>query len=342
MRLFWAAIALLAVIGAVVLFGRAAPARPAAPVAATDTPAARATRLEREAADAKADLDAATARADRLDAQTEALRRENAALAARLDDTVAKANTLADEARAPAPSTTPPPAMEAIDLTIPPGEPRHDAPDPTTAAPAPRVAATPEEPGPTDESAAARARPVLSAPAAPPPVTDGPQLAGYSIAPGTTVTRDDGTLLVDDRYVVTGDGTPEKPYVVTWEMLTSVQSDFDPHTGKKRFPHRVAMLDGKHVRLTGYVSFPMMQQNPRELLSMLNQWDGCCIGVPPTPYDAVEVMLAKTITGNARFTTSGTVTGRFLVKPFLSGDWLVGLYVMEGATLDPAAMLGGT
>ena len=28
-----------------------------------------------------------------------------------------------------------------------------------------------------------------------------------------------------------------------------------------------------------------------EALVMLNQWDGCCIGVPPTPYDAVEVRL---------------------------------------------------
>jgi hypothetical protein len=95
------------------------------------------------------------------------------------------------------------------------------------------------------------------------------------------------------------------------------------------------MLDGKTVRLTGHVAFPMTTKEPRELLSMLNQWDGCCIGTPPTPYDAVEVALTDTVVGDDRFATTGKVVGTFHVKPYLQGDWLIGLYVMEDAKLTP-------
>ena len=145
--------------------------------------------------------------------------------------------------------------------------------------------------------------------------------------------RDDGSLLVDDRFVVKGDGTKEKPYEVTWEQLISAQDTYDPRSGKKNLPGRVTMLDGKYVRLTGYVAFPLYVDQPTELLSMLNQWDGCCIGVPPTPYDAVEVKLTGTVTKDQKLTTYGVVEGKLSVKPYLVGEWLVGLYLMDEAKL---------
>jgi hypothetical protein len=95
------------------------------------------------------------------------------------------------------------------------------------------------------------------------------------------------------------------------------------------------MLDGKWIEITGYVAFPLMVDAPDECLSMMNQWDGCCIGVPPTPYDAVEVRLTEPVSGNARLTTYGTVRGRFKVDPHLVGGWLVGLYLMDETTLTP-------
>ena len=111
----------------------------------------------------------------------------------------------------------------------------------------------------------------------------------------------------------------------------------------KKISEGVAMLDGKHVRLNGFIAFPMMVQQPRELLSMLNQWDGCCIGVPPTPYDAVEVRLKDKVTGQKRFMTAGSVEGIFRVKPYLTGKWLVGLWVMdEGEIVNEKYGAGGT
>jgi hypothetical protein len=156
------------------------------------------------------------------------------------------------------------------------------------------------------------------------------------------VKKADGQMLVDDRYALRGDGSEAAPFEITWEYLVSAQETYDPKKGKKKVPERVAMLDGKHVRITGYIAFPLMAQSPKELLAMLNQWDGCCIGVPPTPYDAIEVRLKDAATQEQKFTNYGSVEGTFQVKPYVVGEWLVGLYVMNGANLSSKGSGVGT
>jgi len=96
------------------------------------------------------------------------------------------------------------------------------------------------------------------------------------------------------------------------------------------------MLDGKVVRMEGFVAFPLIQPQANELILMLNQWDGCCIGVPPTPYDAIEVKLAEPVkaTGGHQSFSYGSVTGIFKVEPFLIDNWLAGLYLLEDARYD--------
>jgi len=145
--------------------------------------------------------------------------------------------------------------------------------------------------------------------------------------------KDDGSMVLDGRFTVKGAGTPENPYVLPWDLFTSAEEVYKPQQGKKELPGRIMMFDGKFVRIAGYVAYPMFVEQPRELLSMLNQWDGCCIGIPPTPYDAIEVKLAKVVTSKERLATYGTVEGKLGVKPYLAGDWLVGLYLMEDAKL---------
>lgn len=163
-----------------------------------------------------------------------------------------------------------------------------------------------------------------------------PEIIGtFAVAPGTVESKADGTLLIDQRYVLVGDGSEARPFEISWEMLTSVDADFDPRAGKKKIPYRLAMLHDKYVKLGGFVAFPMNMQHPKELMLMLNQWDGCCIGVPPTPYDAIEVSLDSAVEGEDRFTTTGSVTGRFSIKPYVVGDWLVGLYMLESGSLKP-------
>jgi hypothetical protein len=133
--------------------------------------------------------------------------------------------------------------------------------------------------------------------------------------------------------VLRGKGTKDEPYEVTWEMLMSAQETYQPRLGKKRIPARLSMLDGKWVKITGWIAFPIMAASPDEMLMMLNQWDGCCIGVPPTPYDAIEVKLAEAAKGEQRIKTSGVVLGKLKVDPFLVRDWLVSLYLMDDAEL---------
>ena len=227
-----------------------------------------------------------------------------------------------------------------------------DKPAPSSATPAP-VAPAPNVPAstPVPSSALNEARPAdaqapipatAPAPAAPAAsvATTGTKVGGYDVAAGKIETREDGSMLLDGKFVVKGDGSKDKPYEITWELLTSVDQDFDPHAGKKLLPQRIAMLHDKYVKLGGYVAFPMNMQQPKELLLMLNQWDGCCIGVPPTPYDAIEVGLDKTVTGEDRFATTGGVVGKMGIKPYVVGDWLVGLYVMDGG--DYSAKFAGT
>ncbi|MFA6044275.1 MAG: hypothetical protein WC718_04775 [Phycisphaerales bacterium] len=220
-------------------------------------------------------------------------------------------------------------------------------------APSPLPAAAPA-PATTAVTASASVAPLAKAPpaVAPSPAAPGaaaPELAegvdalvsempdkidGFEVIPAMIEHTDDGMVILDGRYKLKGEGTKESPYDITWEMLTSAQQTFDPKSGKKKIPGAVAFVHRKFVHIRGYVAFPLQIKEPRELLSMLNQWDGCCIGVPPTPYDAVEVNLLKSVSGNARFATAGGITGKFLVKPYVTGDWLVGLYVINQGSLD--------
>jgi hypothetical protein len=47
------------------------------------------------------------------------------------------------------------------------------------------------------------------------------------------------------------------------------------------------------------------------------------------------VNLRNPAAGDDRFASTGRVSGVFHVKPYLEGDWLIGLYVMDDAKLTP-------
>lgn len=210
------------------------------------------------------------------------------------------------------------------------------APSPTPApAPAPAV----DAPKPAPAAATPVPAPAPSVPLhEPDPLEDNPAAALTSLPDvpvGVAVTReDDGSLLVDHRFIIRGDGTAEKPYEISWDYLVSASETYKPRLGQKKLPDWLQLVNNKHVRITGFIAFPLMAQSPDEMLVMLNQWDGCCIGVPPTPYDAVEIKLHQAVRGDDRLKTFGTVEGLFSVDPYLVKDWLIGLYVMKDAKLS--------
>ena len=146
-------------------------------------------------------------------------------------------------------------------------------------------------------------------------------------------------LYADGKYEIRGLGTPESPYRVSWECLASASESYMPRLQEREIPQRIALLHGKVLEIDGYQAFPLMVSETKELIVMLNQWDGCCIGVPPTPYDAVEVKLlepAKRGGRHAAFNFGG-VRGTFRVDPYLVENWLVGLYILDGAQMIEGA-----
>lgn len=145
--------------------------------------------------------------------------------------------------------------------------------------------------------------------------------------------RSDGATLLDGRFVVKGSGTQADPYVVPWDLLVSAQETYKPRLGMTKLPQRVTMLDNKYVKIEGFIAFPITAASPREALVMLNQWDGCCIGTPPTPYDAIEVKLTLPASAGQKLMTSGGIMGRFRVDPYEDGGWLLGLFLMEDGKL---------
>jgi hypothetical protein len=162
---------------------------------------------------------------------------------------------------------------------------------------------------------------------------DDPAFGPDKYVESKAVLRPDGAILLDDRFVVRGSGTADDPYRVTWELLVSAQEVYRPRAGQKKLPRRVTFLHNKHVRIAGFVAFPIASNNPRECLVMLNEWDGCCIGVMPTAFDAVEVRLGKAATADQRLAYHGEIRGKFKVDPFEDAGWLISLYLMEDGTL---------
>lgn len=160
-----------------------------------------------------------------------------------------------------------------------------------------------------------------------------PVVAGEELAPGV-ILNEEGNLMVAGRFTIPGEGTAEKPYVISWNLLLAVQEHYRPRQGMTEIPAWITFFENKHVRLTGFVLPPMMGDDMREVLLMQNEWDGCCVGVPPTPYDAIEVKLTRNPRGLSQYTMNfGEITGIFKVDPFVQGEWLLGLYLMERADL---------
>lgn len=161
---------------------------------------------------------------------------------------------------------------------------------------------------------------------------DAPAAAPEMVHP-TFEKRDDGSTLVDGRFVVRGKGTKTHPFQVPWNMLVATSESYDPRANTIDLPERLTMLSGTYVRVVGHVAFPVDAQGPDELLVMLHAWDGCCVGVRPSPCDAIEVRLENPATSEQMLMSWGGVTGRFKAQPHLARNGSLKLYTMEEAVL---------
>lgn len=168
----------------------------------------------------------------------------------------------------------------------------------------------------------------------PTPAVEARDVASEVASPEAVRRRRDGAIEIGDRFIVRGKGTPADPYQVTWDLLVSANEVYRPRQGKKELPGWANTLNGAYVEITGFLTYPLMADAIEEVLVMRNQWDGCCLGIPPTPYDAIEVSLREPKETTRRGFSYGSITGRLNVDPYLVNDWLIGLYTIEDATLE--------
>jgi hypothetical protein len=160
----------------------------------------------------------------------------------------------------------------------------------------------------------------------PPPET--PQLE--------TIERiDDRTLRIDGQFTVRGSGSRNDPYHITWELLNSARTTIDAQKERFDLPSRLIPLQGAWVEISGYWAPPLQRFETKEVMLMMNRWDGCCLGLPPTPFDSIDVTLVNpmVIQGQHLF-RFGTLRGRLRIEPFSAAGFLLGLYQLEEAVME--------
>ncbi|MEY2794584.1 MAG: hypothetical protein RIR10_300 [Planctomycetota bacterium] len=146
---------------------------------------------------------------------------------------------------------------------------------------------------------------------------------------------DERTVELDGRYRVTGNGSANDPYVISWELLTSASEFIDLTQNARTPPPWVRLLDGTYVQISGYYSTAVRVSVAKNLLLTLNRWDGCCIGVPPTPFDAIDIDMRKPLPmGGMHLIRFGTFRGQLRVEPVEAASYLLGFYRLEDATFE--------
>jgi hypothetical protein len=89
------------------------------------------------------------------------------------------------------------------------------------------------------------------------------------------------------------------------------------------------------VQISGYYSTAVRVSVAKNLLLTLNRWDGCCIGVPPTPFDAIDVDMRTPLPmGGLHLIRFGTFRGQLRVEPVEAATYLLGFYRLEDATFE--------
>ncbi len=151
-------------------------------------------------------------------------------------------------------------------------------------------------------------------------------------APSYKLRADGSFIIVKTGEIVMGTGTQVDPFMLEWKTLRAIEQDYNPKQGKDHLPDWLDLLHERQVRIVGNTLVPVIATTTRELLVMQNPWDGCCIGIPPSPYDAIEVTLDHDVDFGNSAVGYGTVEGVFILDPYVVDGWVLGMYIIEHAS----------
>lgn len=212
-----------------------------------------------------------------------------------------------------------------------------ETPPATPPAPTPRRAPSPAQSSTEGANPPAPAAAELDPLALlPPPASAAPPLPTDTRSPAEVTRRIDArTLELDGRFRIVGNGGQDDPYRINWELLTSAGPFVDPARNALTPPPWVRALDGVWVEISAYYSTAVRVSSTESVLLTLNRWDGCCLGLPPTPFDAIDTSLAEPLElRGLHLFRFGTFRGRLEIEPFTAGPYLLGLYRLEDATFE--------
>ncbi len=179
---------------------------------------------------------------------------------------------------------------------------------------------------------AREAQTALAQAAVPAPVLSSSNLAAALSTVGLQVSRGtDGSTVLDQVYVVRGQGTAADPCLIGWDLLLSGAERFAPGAGKWEVPERVRLLDGKQLQIKGFLTSPVRATKSDHLLLTWSALDACCLGGPPSPCQAVEVKLQTPLTLERHVLIGVTVEGAFKLETRLQGGLGLSLYRLDNA-----------
>jgi len=137
-----------------------------------------------------------------------------------------------------------------------------------------------------------------------------------------------------------GAASDAAPVDVSFELLKSVFGKVDERSDRADdIPPEIAELDGKKVRIRGFLGLPYMAEGEIEMIFIYERpYNGCCIGMPPDFFDSVEVArrdggmikLAEDFEYHYRdFEIEVTASGTFRVKKILDDGALLQMYFLD-------------
>ncbi|MEX1096365.1 MAG: hypothetical protein WED34_09970 [Planctomycetales bacterium] len=158
----------------------------------------------------------------------------------------------------------------------------------------------------------------------------GPNLADPAAPPSEP--REIQLLVPEKTFKVEGPQGAIRVNYTDFDLLTVLNMEPVPTNAVDYFPSWLRELDGRRVRLRGFM-FPDFLQEGLKGFVLARDNDICCFVRTPKPYDVLIVKMRDGLTTDYIANRPFDVVGTFRIKPFFLGDTLYSVYAIDDATV---------
>lgn len=166
------------------------------------------------------------------------------------------------------------------------------------------------------------------------------QAAGTDIPPGEPIAKADEKKETESREIkllipqksfdkASADGTLRVSYD-DLDLLKVLNMEPVPPDAVEYFPDWLAKLDGKRIRIRGFM-YPAFQNTGLRGFVLARDNQICCFGRDPKVYDLVSVRMKEGTTTDYLPNRPFDVEGTFHIHPDPTADLLFGLYQIDDA-----------